>query len=81
MYHWVDSKQFLKGLPIGLKTNLLLFSYYSLIKDTKILQVNANFTAALLVHLKIFQMNAHETLYREDDPANESINDHKYTDL
>ena len=61
----------LKQLPANIRTSLLLFSYYPMIKNIKILQLDANFTAALLFHLKLVKLKNKEILYREEDPAEE----------
>jgi len=62
----------LKGLPMSIRTKLLLFSYYSIIKNIKILQIDATFTASLLTHIKLLRLKKDEILYRQDDLANES---------
>ena len=62
----------LKHLPENLKSTLLLYSYHNMIKDIELLEVNANFTAALLLHLKLLKLDKREILYREDDPSQES---------
>lgn len=70
--HWVDPKDMLKGLPMSIRTKILLFSYYSIIKNIKILQIDATFTASLLTHIKLLRLKKDEVLYRQDDLANES---------
>ena len=42
-----------------------------MIKDIELLELNANFTAALLLHLKLLKLDKREILYREDDPSQE----------
>lgn len=71
--HWADPNDTMKDLPANLKTSVLLYSYYGLITNIKLLQVDANFTAALLVHLKLMKLKDEELLYREDDPPHEGI--------
>ncbi len=61
----------LKQLPANIRTSLLLFSYYPMIRNIKRLQLDANFTAALLFHLKLVKLKNKEILYREDDPSEE----------
>jgi CRP-like cAMP-binding protein len=61
----------LKQLPANIRTSLLLFSYYPMIKNIKILQLDANFTAALLSHLKLVRLKNKEILYRQEDPSEE----------
>lgn len=72
IYHWADPDDQLKNLPITLKNSLLLYSYYDLIKDIRVLQIDKDFTASLLLHFKLLRLNKGEILYREDDPAHES---------
>lgn len=62
----------LKELPANLRTSLLLYSYYAMIKNIRLLQIDANFTAALVTHIKVLKLKEKEILYREDDPAEES---------
>jgi len=61
----------LKHLPENLKSTLLLYSFNSMIRDVEILEMNANFTAILLTHLKLLKLEKKEILYREDDPSQE----------
>jgi len=69
--NWGDPNGHLRGLPASLKTSLLLYSYYGLIKNIKLLQVDPNFTASLLLHFKLCQFQEGDMIYREDDPAYE----------
>jgi len=62
----------LQGLPISLRTKLLLFSYYSIRKNIKILQIDPTFTASLLSHITLLRLKKNEVLYRQDDLAHES---------
>ncbi len=62
----------LKHLPENLKSTLLLYSFNSMIRDVEILEMNANFTAILLTHLKLLKLEKREILYRQDDPSQES---------
>ena len=71
MYHWMDPQETLNELPANLKTSLLLYSYYGMIKNIKLLQTDANFTASLIPHLKLLKIKKGETLYRKEDPAEE----------
>ena len=73
IYHGVDPKGILSHLPINLKTSLLLFSYYGLIKNVRLLQINPNFTASLIVDFKLLRLKKGEVLYRMDDPSEEGI--------
>lgn len=50
----------------------MIFSYYSLINNIRLLQVDANFTAALVANFKLLRLVEGETLYREDDLSTES---------
>jgi len=70
---WSDPHENLKGLPVSLKTTLLLYSYYDLIKNIRILQVDPNFTASLLPYFKLQKLHKEEIVYREDDLSHESI--------
>lgn len=72
MLHWIDPNSVVKGLPMNLRTKVLLFSYYELIKNILILQIDATFTASLLLHAKLLKLKPNEILYRQDDVANES---------
>jgi len=67
----MDPQESLKELPANLKTSLLLYSYYGMIKNIRLLQLDANFTASILTHLKLLKLKKGETLYRQDDPAEE----------
>ena len=71
VYYWIDPSDMLKHLPENLKSTLLLYSYHTMIKDIEILELNANFTAALLTHLKLLKLEKREILYREGDPTQE----------
>jgi len=71
--HWADPNDMLSDLPANLKTSILLYSFYGLINNIKLLQVDPNFTAALLVHLKLIKLKDEELLYREEDPPHEGI--------
>jgi len=70
----MDPHENLNELPSNLKTSLLLYSYYGMIKNIKLLQMDANFTASLLTRLKLMKIKKGETLYREGDPAEEGKN-------
>lgn len=72
VYYWIDPSDMLKHLPENLKSTLLLYSYHTMIKDIEILELNANFTAAILTHLKLLKLEKREILYREGDPTQES---------
>lgn len=72
MYYWIDPTDMLKHLPENLKSTLLLYSFNSMIRDVEILEMNANFTAILLTHLKLLKLEKREILYRQDDPSQES---------
>lgn len=72
IYYWIDSNHLLDQLPANLRTSLLLFSYYAMIKNISILQYDANFTAAIIVHFKLIKLKKKELVYREDDPPEES---------
>ena len=72
MYYWIDPTDMLKHLPENLKSTLLLYSFNSMIRDIEILEMNANFTAILLTHLKLLKLEKREILYRQDDPSQES---------
>ncbi len=61
----------LTELPSNLRTGLLLYSYYNMIKNISLLQIDANFTAKILTHLKLLKLKQREILYREDDPSME----------
>ena len=69
--NWGDPHGHLRDLPANLKTSLLLYSYYGLIKNIKLLQVDPNFTASLLLNFKLCQFQEGDMIYREDDPAYE----------
>ena len=71
VYYWMDPQESLKELPANLKTSLLLYSYYGMIKNIRLLQLDANFTASILTHLKLLKLKKGETLYRQDDPSEE----------
>jgi len=71
VYYWIDPTDMLKHLPENLKSTLLLYSFNSMIRDVEILEMNANFTAILLTHLKLLKLEKKEILYREDDPSQE----------
>ena len=43
-----------------------------MIKNIGLLQIDANFTAKILTHLKLLKLKQREILYRQDDPAMES---------
>ena len=58
---------------MNLRTKVLLFSYYEVIKNILILQIDATFTASLLLHGRLLKLKPNEVLYRQDDVANESI--------
>jgi len=73
VYYWIEPSDMLKHLPENLKSTLLLYSYRNMIKDIEILEMNANFTALLLTHLKLLKLEKREILYREEDPSQESI--------
>ena len=73
MVHYVDPNDTLKNLPASLRKSLLLYSYYSLIKNISILHIDTNFTASLIPHFKLQRLNEGEILYREDDNASEGI--------
>ena len=44
-----------------------------MIKNILILQIDATFTASLLLHGRLLKLKPNEVLYRQDDVANESI--------
>jgi hypothetical protein len=77
-YYWLEPYDILKHLPESLKGTLLLYSYHSMTKNIEILEMNANFTAAILIHLKLIKLEKREILYREGDPSQESTNIQKY---
>lgn len=58
-------------LPYHLKKNLLLYTYYPMIQNISFLKIDANFTVAILLHLKLIKLQKREILYREEDPAEE----------
>ncbi len=72
VYYWMDPTEMLKELPANLRTSLLLYSYYAMIKNIRLLQIDANFTAALVTQLKVLKLKEKEILYREEDPSEES---------
>lgn len=72
-YYSMDPKCFMNNLPATLRTSVLLFSYYALIKNIRFLQTNPNLTASLIVHFKLLHLKEGEILYRENDPALEGI--------
>lgn len=72
VYYFIDPQEDIMHLPYNLKKNLLLYTYYPMIQNIGLLKVDANFTVAILLDLKLIKLQKKEILYREDDPAEES---------
>ena len=51
----------------------MLISYYPMIHNIQLLNLDVNFAVALALHLKVLKLKKREILYREDDPSEESI--------
>jgi hypothetical protein len=72
VYYFIDPQEDVMHLPYHLKKNLLLYTYYPMIQNIGLLKVDANFTVAILLELKLIKLQKKEILYREEDPAEES---------
>lgn len=67
----MDPQDLIEDLPQNLRQSLLLYTYYPMIQSLKLLQLDANFTAAIVTELKLLKLIKNEILYREEDPAQE----------
>lgn len=69
MYNWIEPENLLEELPTNLRTQLTLFAFSKMIKDIKLLKIDANFTASIVTKCKLIKLRPKEILYREEDPS------------
>lgn len=69
--NWIEPSNLLEELPFNFRTQVVIFAFSRMIKDIKLLKIDANFTATIVTKFKILKLRPKEILYRQEDPASE----------